>query len=38
MADVYSTYKKRDDICDDVCGQVFSLSLYLSYKIMFDFG
>nr|GEW53216.1 glycosyl transferase, family 17 [Tanacetum cinerariifolium] len=21
MADVYSTYKKRDDICDDVCGQ-----------------
>ncbi|KAI7746366.1 hypothetical protein M8C21_029050 [Ambrosia artemisiifolia] len=24
MADVYSTYKKRDDICDAVCGQEVS--------------
>ncbi|KAL4581573.1 hypothetical protein LXL04_006096 [Taraxacum kok-saghyz] len=24
MPDVYSTYKKRDDICDDVCGQEVS--------------
>ncbi|XP_076949585.1 uncharacterized protein LOC143622279 [Bidens hawaiensis] len=24
MADLYSTYKKRDDICDDVCGQEVS--------------